>query len=172
MQGDDDKETREKRKKKEEEEEKGKKELLKNDDDEDGSSSSVLVDLWCWCVNLVAEFVAAVLSHPKVSKAVTDSVAGALVMALEHPSTFDKMDEFAGRLTNNMSRHRETAHAIGKDTPQLVSGFVGGLLTNVRKSKTKKNNKNNNNNNDNDDDVYDDDAFDETKKGSKQKKIQ
>ena len=99
--------------------------------------------LWEFAVNTVADFIAAILSHPKVQTSFNQLLLVAVTAVLEDPDGFivNKLDAATRHYTEDFSRHSVAARQIGKDAPKLVSGFVGGLLSNVKVTRSN-NNKN------------------------------
>ncbi|KAI2507291.1 hypothetical protein MHU86_7127 [Fragilaria crotonensis] len=103
---------------------------------------------WEFAVNSIADFIAAILSHPKVQASFNQLLLVAVTAVLEDPDGFiiNKLDAATRHYTEDFSRHSVAARQIGKDAPKLVGGFVGGLLSNVKLARSN-NNKNDNKHN-------------------------
>lgn len=87
--------------------------------------------LWNFAVNLIADFVAAILSRPQVQDSFQQLLLRTITTLLEDPGLVDKLDAATRSYTEDLSRHSDAARQIGKDVPKLVGGFMGGLLSNV-----------------------------------------
>lgn len=103
-------------------------------DDEQPKKRGFLSRLWDAAVECIADFISAVLKHPKVQDAMQETLTVALHGVLEDPGTVAKIENISFAMVNDIGRHKDRARSIGKDAPLLVSGFVGGLMSNVRKS--------------------------------------
>jgi hypothetical protein len=100
--------------------------------------SKNLLLLWDYAVNIVVEFIVAVLSHAKVQECLNRSILVAVTALLEHPDLPNKIDSMTQHYTEDLSRHHQAARQIGKDVPKLVGGFMGGLMSNVTMTKGRK----------------------------------
>lgn len=69
----------------------------------------------------MAEFVAAVLSHPKVQAATEQGIGRGMTQFIKSPAFREAMDDLASSMATDVGRHHETARQIGKDVPKLVS---------------------------------------------------
>mmetsp|Transcript_3442 Transcript_3442/g.5729 ORF Transcript_3442/g.5729 Transcript_3442/m.5729 type:complete len:144 (+) Transcript_3442:81-512(+) len=95
-------------------------------------------NLYIYVVNLISEFVAAILSHPKVSAALNTIIMTAMNCFMDQPDLADKIHNMSAAMMTDMGRHEDTARILGKDVPKLVSGFMGGLASNMPSIRKKK----------------------------------
>ena len=92
--------------------------------------------VWIFLVNSVADFVAAILSHPNVQDKVNLLLVRAVTSLLDDPTLVEQLDAATRSYTHDLSRHSEAARHIWENVPKLMSGFMGGLLSNVTVSRT------------------------------------
>lgn len=92
---------------------------------------SILTPIWCSSVNLVAEFIAAIFEHPRVQEAMDRCIGTSIHAFMEDPQFVDKVHEISSAVVVDISSHHDAARMLGKDSPKLMRGFVGGLASHV-----------------------------------------
>jgi hypothetical protein len=93
-----------------------------------GRMESFLASIWNYSVNLVATFLAAVLSHPKVQKASSDLIVLGLNSALEQPDLSDIIQQLTVRVYDDGAISRQ----MGEQFPKSAKQFVFGAMTSLR----------------------------------------
>jgi cation transport regulator ChaB len=93
-----------------------------------GRMESFLASIWNYCVNLVATFTAAVLSHPKMQQAASDVIVLALNSALEQPELSNIIQQLTVRVYDDGAISRQ----MGEQFPKSAKQFVAGAFTSLR----------------------------------------
>jgi len=91
-------------------------------------------------VEIFAQLLAAILSHPIVLDASAQIVVEGMNKFGEQPDLSDRLSSMLDAVLNEEQK-KKTARQAGEDVPLYVSGFVGGLISKI----TKKPDNNNNN---------------------------
>ena len=89
-------------------------------------------------VGFLAEFVADVLSHPRLHKVMVDMIVAAINAFMDQEDIGAKLDDTARRVIYGPDKARETAKTLGKEIVPMVTGFVGGVASSLRPERLKK----------------------------------
>lgn len=104
--------------------------------------TACLAGLFDGTVRLGADWVAAVLSQPKVQDAVVGVIVRAINAFMEQDDLGGKMDRTARSVLYDKDRRKDAAREVGKEVVPLVTGFFGGVASSLKpgtkKGKSKK----------------------------------
>ena len=92
-------------------------------------------------VGFAAEFIADILSHPRLQDMFVDLIVRSINAFMNQEDIGTKMDVTARRVLYDREKAKETSRALGKEVLPMVTGFVGGVASSFTPSGVKKRNR-------------------------------
>ena len=89
-------------------------------------------------VGFAAEFIADIVSHPRLQDILVDLIVTAINAFMDQDDIGRKMDDTVRRVMYDREKARETSRALGKEVVPMVTGFVGGVASSFTPSAMKR----------------------------------
>lgn len=92
-------------------------------------------------VVFMAEFVADILSHPRLRSILVDMIVAAINAFMNQDDIGSKIDETTRRVYDT-DKALQASEAIGREVIPMVTGFVGGMASSLKPSEIRRRKKN------------------------------